>query len=126
MMKIGAQKVQKEGLSDSIDFVLGNALHMPFGGGEFDGLTCAFGVRNFSRREKGLEEFHRVLAPGGQLAILEFSLPGNPVIRFFYRFFLEHIVPVAGSIISHDRSAYNYLNKSVQHFIYGDAMVKKD
>ena len=125
MMKIGAQKVQKQGLSASIDFVLGNAQDMPFGDGEFDGLTCAFGVRNFSCLEKGLAEFHRVMAPGGQLAILEFSLPGNPVIRFFYKFFLEHIMPLVGSMISHDRPAYNYLNKSVQNFVYGDAMVKK-
>ncbi len=125
MMKIGAQKVQKDGFSASIDFVLGNAQEMPFGDGEFDCLTCAFGVRNFSCLEKGLAEFHRVLSPGGQLAILEFSLPGNPVIRFFYKFFLEHIIPLVGKIISHDRPAYNYLNKSVQNFIYGDAMVKK-
>ena len=125
MMKIGAQKAQQEGLSGSIDFVLGNARDMPFGDGTFDCLTCGFGVRNFSCLEKGLAEFYRVLTPGGQLAILEFSLPVNPVIRFFYKFFLEHIIPLAGRIISHDRPAYNYLNKSVQHFIYGDAMVKK-
>lgn len=125
MMKIGAQKARKAGLSASLDFVLGNAQDMPFGDDAFDGLTCAFGVRNFSCLEKGLAEFHRVLAPGGQLAILEFSLPVNPVIRFFYKFFLEHIIPLAGRIFSHDRPAYNYLNKSVQHFIYGDAMVKK-
>ena len=125
MMKIGAQKVQREGFSACMDFVLGNAQDMPFADGAFDCLTCAFGVRNFSCMEKGLAEFHRVLTPGGQLAILEFSLPGNPVILFFYRFFLAHILPLVGRIISHDRSAYHYLNKSVQAFIWGDAMVKK-
>lgn len=125
MMRIGARKAQKEGFSASLDFVLGNAQDMPFGDGEFDCLTCAFGVRNFSCLEKGLAEFHRVLTPGGQLAILEFSLPGNPVILFFYKYFLEHILPLVGRIFSHDRSAYQYLNKSVQNFIWGEAMVKK-
>lgn len=125
MMRIGVRKAQKEGFSASLDFVLGNAQDMPFGDGEFDCLTCAFGVRNFSCLEKGLAEFHRVLTPGGQLAILEFSLPGNPVILFFYKYFLEHILPLVGRIFSHDRSAYQYLNKSVQNFIWGEAMVKK-
>jgi demethylmenaquinone methyltransferase/2-methoxy-6-polyprenyl-1,4-benzoquinol methylase len=125
MMKIGAQKAEKEGLASSMDFILGNAQDMPFRDGEFDCLTCGFGVRNFSCLEKGLAEFHRVLTPGGQLAILEFSLPRNTVIRFFYKCFLEHILPLVGRIFSHDRSAYNYLNKSVQNFIWGDAMVKK-
>lgn len=122
MMRIGARKAQKEGFSASLDFVLGNAQDMPFGDGEFDCLTCAFGVRNFLCLEKGLAEFQRVLTPGGQLAILEFSLPGNPVILFFYKYFLEHILPLVGRIFSHDRSAYNYLNKSVQNFIWGEAM----
>ena len=125
MMRIGAIKAQKEGFSASLDFVLGDAQDMPFGDGEFDCLTCAFGVRNFSCLEKGLAEFHRVLAPDGQLAILEFSLPGNPVILFIYKYFLEHIIPLVGRVFSHDRSAYNYLNKSVQSFIWGEAMVKK-
>lgn len=125
MMRIGAEKVKKAGLEDKIAFDLGSALEMPYADSEYDALTCAYGVRNFSDLDKGLQEFHRVLKPGGQLAILEFSYPTNPIIRFGYDMFFSHILPIIGRIISNDQTAYSYLNKSVKDFIWGEEMVKR-
>lgn len=124
MMRIGAEKVAKAGLTDRIAFQLGSALDMPYQEGEYDALTCAYGVRNFSDLDKGLQEFRRVLRPGGQLAILEFSYPTNPIIRFGYDLFFSHILPFIGRIVSNDQTAYSYLNRSVKEFIWGEEMVR--
>lgn len=125
MMRIGAEKVKKAGLEDKIAFELGSALEMPYRNDEYDALTCAYGVRNFSDLDKGLQEFYRVLKPGGQLAILEFSYPTNPIIRFGYDLFFSHILPLIGRIVSNDQTAYSYLNKSVKEFIWGEEMVAR-
>lgn len=125
MMKIGAEKVAKAGLQDKIKFQLGSALEMPYDDQTYDTLTCAYGVRNFSDLDKGLGEFNRVLKPGGQLAILEFSYPTNPIIRFGYDMFFSHILPLIGRVVSSDKTAYSYLNKSVKEFIWGEKMVER-
>lgn len=125
MMKIGAEKVAKAGLQDKIKFQLGSALEMPYDDQTYDTLTCAYGVRNFSDLDKGLGEFYRVLKPGGQLAILEFSYPTNPIIRFGYDMFFSHILPLIGRVVSSDKTAYSYLNKSVKEFIWGEKMVER-
>lgn len=125
MMRIGAEKVKAAGLEQKIAFELGSALDMPYAEGEYDALTCAYGVRNFSDLDKGLQEFHRVLKPEGQLAILEFSYPTNPIIRFGYDLFFSNILPLIGRIVSKDQTAYSYLNKSVKEFIWGEEMVKR-
>ena len=125
MMKIGKEKVAKAGCADRISFVLGSAQNMPFDNASYDALTCAYGVRNFSDLDAGLREFYRVLKPGGQLVILEFSYPTNPLIRWGYDLFFSHVLPLVGRIVSKDKTAYSYLNKSVKEFIWGDDMQRK-
>ena len=124
MMRVGEEKVRCKGFSDRISFDYGSALDMPYSSGTFDAVTCAYGVRNFSDLDKGLREFHRTLKPGGQLVILEFSYPTNPVIRFVYDMFFSHILPVVGRIVSKDKSAYSYLNRSVKNFLWGEEMIR--
>jgi ubiquinone/menaquinone biosynthesis methyltransferases len=125
MMKIGREKARKAALADAITFEEGSALEMPYSDSSFDTVTCAYGVRNFSDLDKGLTEMHRVLRAGGQLMILEFSYPGNPVIRAIYDFFFTRIMPVVGKMISKDPSAYVYFCKSVKGFIWGDEMAAR-
>lgn len=122
MMAIGEEKVRRSGHSDKVSFLKGDAGRMPFPDGEFDAVTCAYGVRNFSDLEGGLKEMRRVLRPGGELMILEFSYPGNPVIRWGYDLYFSHILPLVGRILSRDSTAYRYLNKSVKGFIWGEEM----
>lgn len=122
MMKVGEQKMAELGYSDRVRFDYGSALEMPYDNEEFDAVTCAYGVRNFSDLDKGLREMYRVLRPGGQLVILEFSYPGNPLIRWVYDFLFTHLMPIVGRLISKDPTAYVYFSKSVKDFIWGEEM----
>lgn len=123
MMKIGAEKVERKGLSDRISFRQGSALEMPYADGSFDAVTCAYGVRNFSELDRGLSEMYRVMRSGGQLMVLEFSYPSNPVIRAVYDFFFSNLMPLVGRIVSKDPSAYKYFRESVKNFIWGEEML---
>ena len=108
-----------------VEFVYGNAQEMPFADNSFDGVTCAFGCRNFSDLDAGLREMYRVLKPGGQVTILEFSYPTNPIVRALYDIYFSHLLPFIGRMVSRDKTAYTYLNKSVKHFIWGEAFVQR-
>jgi len=123
MMRIGEAKVQKKGLADRVHFDLGSAQDMPYHEAQYDAVTCAYGVRNFANLDEGLSEMSRVLKPGGQLVILEFSYPANPFVRFFYNLYFTHIMPLVGRLFSKDKAAYNYLNRSVKNFIWGQEMI---
>ena len=124
MMAIGEKKVQ-EFKNSKVRFVYGNAQEMPFEDKSFDAVTCAFGCRNFQDLDAGLKEMYRVLKPGGQVTILEFSYPKNPFIRWVYDLYFSHILPFVGRIVSRDKTAYSYLNTSVKHFCWGEAFVKR-
>lgn len=123
MMAIGRQKAEREGVGEKIDFVAGSALDMPFENGQFEALTCAYGVRNFSDLDRGLSEMYRVLQPGGQLVVLEFSYPQNRLIRWAYDLYFSHIMPLIGRVISKDAGAYTYFLHSVKSFIWGEEML---
>lgn len=124
MMKIGKRKTEKAGMSDIISFNECSALDMPYPDSSFDAVTCAYGVRNFSDLDKGLSEMFRVLRPGGQLMILEFSYPSNKIVRPLYDFFFTHLMPLVGKALSKDKSAYTYFRNSVKSFIWGQEMVE--
>jgi hypothetical protein len=71
-----------------------------------------------------MREAHRVLKPGGRLAVLEFSLPANPVIRQIYLAYFRHVLPVLGGFISGNSAAYRYLNRTVEAFPYGKSFLR--
>lgn len=93
-----------------------DALTLPLQDGAFQAVTVAFGLRNFVHYEKGLQELYRVLAPGGTLAILEFTTPPNAAFRAVYSFYSTHVLPRLGAAISGSGHAYSYLPDSVRHF----------
>ncbi len=99
-----------------------DALRLPFVDGAFDGATIAFGVRNFQHPLAGLTEVFRVLRSGGRLAVLEFSMPRQPV-RFFYDLYFRNILPRIGGFITGSRSPYEYLPASVHTFPEGAAFL---
>ena len=123
MMAIGKEKVERLKLK-GVDFVHGNAQEMPFEDESFDGVTCAFGCRNFSDLDAGLREMHRVLKRGGQVTILEFSYPTNRLVRAVYDLYFTCILPGIGRLVSRDKTAYTYLNRSVKSFCWGEAFVQ--
>lgn len=125
MLDRGAKKINRLGLDHLINLRIDDSEELSFDNETFDGVTCAFGVRNFEDLHKGLTEALRVLVPGGSLVILEFSKPRMFPMKQIFHFYFNYFMPRIGSWISHDRSAYKYLSKSVQQFPEGSRFVEK-
>lgn len=121
MLEIGRRKIAKRNLSDKYALQKGDAAAIPFDAAAFDAVTVSFGIRNVDDVRQGLREMRRILKPGGRALILEFSLPGNALMRTLYLFYFRHILPPIGSVISGDGHAYRYLNRTVESFPYGEA-----
>ncbi len=123
MLEIGKIKAKKKNLSRSITFVEGDAENLPFSNNTFDAITVAFGVRNFENVQKGLVEMNRVLKPGGQLIILEFSKTNSIFFNGIFNAYFKYLLPWIGRLISKDAQAYRYLYDSVQAFPSGEAFL---
>lgn len=93
-----------------------DALTLPVRGGALDLVTVAFGFRNLTNYQAGLEEMRRVLRTGGTAAILEFSQPPNRIFAAAYNFYSRRILPWIGGVLSGSRDAYTYLPESVRKF----------
>jgi demethylmenaquinone methyltransferase / 2-methoxy-6-polyprenyl-1,4-benzoquinol methylase len=93
-----------------------DALSLPLRDASLDLITVAFGFRNLSNYERGLDEMLRVLKPGGVAAVLEFSQPTNRAFAALYGFFSTRVLPRVGAMISGSREAYSYLPESIQKF----------
>jgi demethylmenaquinone methyltransferase / 2-methoxy-6-polyprenyl-1,4-benzoquinol methylase len=119
MLRRGAAKFSSRGAVA----IEADALHLPVADSSLDLITTAFGFRNLSNYADGLREFHRVLAPGGQLGILDFSEPGG-VLGKLYAFYFRHILPVIGKALSGTAGPYAYLPASVERFPAPPAMME--
>jgi len=121
MLDIGRRKIQKKNWQGVIQLEQGDSENLRFADNTFDGATVAFGVRNFQDLRKGLGEIHRVLKPGGELVVLEFSKPRIFPFKQVYHFYFRNILPLIGRFTSKDPRAYAYLYESVQAFPDGEA-----
>ena len=111
MLLRGAAKFARHGAVA----VEADALHLPIANDSLQLLTTAFGFRNLANYDAGLREFHRVLKPGGQLGILDFSEPGG-VLGKLYAFYFRRVLPRIGRLLSGASKAYTYLPASVGSF----------
>jgi demethylmenaquinone methyltransferase/2-methoxy-6-polyprenyl-1,4-benzoquinol methylase len=93
-----------------------DALELPLGDDSIDAVSIAFGFRNLANYAHGLAEFHRVLKPGGVLAILEFSHPHGWLMKSCYGFYSRVVLPAVGGLLSGSREAYSYLPESIRRF----------
>ena len=118
MLAIGKQKFPEK----PIDWLEVSVLDMPFADNSFDAVVCAYGVRNFSDLNKGLQEMYRVLKPNGQLRILEFAMPQNKLVRGVYSLYFSRLMPLVGGWLSGDKQAYEYLFESVNRFLTPEQM----
>ena len=124
MLNIGKKKIVTEGMSGTIDMIVGDSENLPFENNKFDAITVAYGVRNFENLERGLSEMQRVLKPKGKLVVLEFSQPRVFPFRQLFNFYFKNILPLIGKMTSKDNRAYTYLYESVQAFPDGDNFLK--
>ena len=125
MIDIAIKKTEKGEYSFTLyEYQLANAEALPFADGEFNAVTCAFGVRNFVNLEQGLNEMLRVIKPGGRMVILELATPDNKFITPFYNFYTKHVIPCLGGCIAGNRDAYTYLHESITRFPKGESFMK--
>ena len=116
MMALVKGKAEKAGVGERISLQVADGEALPYGEASFDRVTCAFGIRNFEHKEKGLTEFFRVVKPGGKAVILELSVPQSRLIRWAYDLYFLHVLPGIGGAVSGDKAAYRYLPASVHSF----------
>ncbi|NLT35175.1 MAG: bifunctional demethylmenaquinone methyltransferase/2-methoxy-6-polyprenyl-1,4-benzoquinol methylase UbiE [Gaiellales bacterium] len=121
MLEVAREKCGKNQLF--VDFMLGDALTLPFADGSFDACTVGFGIRNVQDISAAFAEMGRVCRPGARVVCLEITHPQVPGFRQFYGFWFDRVVPWLGRLTSRDLSAYSYLPASVKRFPGPDALL---
>ena len=123
MMEIGRKKVKELGLDGVITFAKEDCEQLSFADDTFDAVTAAFGIRNFAHLDKGLREMCRVLRPGGHLSIVELTTPPRFPMKQLFWVYSHVVLPVYGRLVSKDRSAYTYLQRTIEAFPQGETMM---
>jgi demethylmenaquinone methyltransferase/2-methoxy-6-polyprenyl-1,4-benzoquinol methylase len=118
------QRAAVKGRGTTLRWIEADALRLPFPDGHFNLVTSAFGFRNLADYDAGLREIARVLAPGGECAILDFGEPGG-LIGHGYRIYFKKVLPAIGTLISGVRGPYAYLPASVERFPAPDEMLNR-
>ncbi len=116
MLIEGRKRAEAEQMAASLDWVVGDAMALPFDDNTFDVYTISFGIRNVTRPEDALAEAYRVLKPGGRLMVLEFSQIPNDLMQKVYDLYSFNIIPQMGQMIAGDRDSYQYLVESIRKF----------
>ncbi|SFQ06667.1 demethylmenaquinone methyltransferase / 2-methoxy-6-polyprenyl-1,4-benzoquinol methylase [Roseivivax halotolerans] len=116
MLVAGRQRAEAAEMAESLDWVVGDAMSLPFPASSFDVYTISFGIRNVTRPEVALREAHRVLKPGGRLMVLEFSRIPQPGLQKLYDLYSFNAIPAMGQAIAGDRDSYRYLVESIRRF----------
>ncbi len=114
MLSIGRDRLINHGLIQGIEYVQANAEALPFASNHFHCVTMAFGLRNVTHKDAALREIFRVLKPGGQLLVLEFSKPVLPGLNKLYDLYSFSLLPWLGEKIAKDRDSYQYLAESIR------------
>ncbi|MDC1024665.1 bifunctional demethylmenaquinone methyltransferase/2-methoxy-6-polyprenyl-1,4-benzoquinol methylase UbiE [Flavobacteriales bacterium] len=124
MIYVGNKKIQQKKLNDRIKLSIEDSENLPFENDSYDAITAGFGVRNFENLEKGLSEIYRVVKKNGYVVILEPSTPKVFPLKQIFSIYFQKILPLIGSLVSKDKSAYSYLPNSVKSFPDGDDFLK--
>ncbi len=116
MLAEGRKRAEAGKLADRLDWVVGDAMALPFEDNSFDVYTISFGIRNVTRIDDALREALRVLRPGGRLMVLEFSQLPDAGLQKLYDLYSFNVIPRMGKLIAGDRDSYQYLVESIRRF----------
>ena len=125
MLDIGRQKKEAAGINGTLEFIEADTLQLPFSDDHFQLVTVAFGLRNVTDTQRGIEEMIRVCRPDGRVAILEFSMPRWQPFRSVYGWYFRSVLPRIGQLMTRSEdAAYSYLPDSVHEFPYGERLAE--
>lgn len=113
MLTRGRDRLIDQGFASNVRFAQVNAERLPFADGAFDCVTIGFGLRNVTNKPAALASMRRVLKPGGQLLVLEFSHPA-PALKPLYDAYSFRVLPLMGRIVAKDDASYRYLAESIR------------
>lgn len=116
MLLEGQKRAEATDKAHALDWVVGDAMALPFEDNTFDVYTISFGIRNVTRVEDALTEAYRVLRPGGRLMVLEFSQIPNDLMQKAYDLYSFNVIPAMGKLVTGDRDSYQYLVESIRRF----------
>ncbi len=116
MLIEGRKRAEAAQMAGQLDWVVGDAMALPFADNSFDVYTISFGIRNVTRPQEALAEAYRVLKPGGRLMVLEFSKIPTPALQWAYDRYSFNLIPAMGQLIANDRDSYQYLVESIRRF----------
>jgi demethylmenaquinone methyltransferase/2-methoxy-6-polyprenyl-1,4-benzoquinol methylase len=114
MLERGRDRLLNDGLVGNVRCVQANAERLPFPDGSFDCVTIGFGLRNVTDKAAALASMRRVLRPGGQLLVLEFSHPSTPGLKSLYDTYSFRVLPLIGRVVAGDAASYRYLAESIR------------
>lgn len=116
MLEIAKTKIN----NDAVNFIIADAIALPFEDATFDFITCTFGIRNFQEIEKAIVEARRVLKKGGKFAIMEFMPEADKshgrIFHKAHRFYIKTVLPKFDRLFKNDSSSYEYLSQSILAF----------
>ncbi len=116
MLIEGQKRADAENMASRLNWVVGDAMDLPFESNSFDVYTISFGIRNVTRIPDALKEAYRVLKPGGRLMVLEFSQIPNDLMQAVYDAYSFNVIPGMGRVVANDRDSYQYLVESIRKF----------
>lgn len=116
MLVEGRKRAEADQMASSLNWVVGDAMALPFEDNSFDVYTISFGIRNVVRPQDALNEAYRVLRPGGRLMVLEFSQIPNDMMQKVYDLYSFNVIPKMGKLIANDAESYQYLVESIRKF----------
>lgn len=114
MLHIGRDRLLDKGFVGNVECIVADAERLPFDDNCFDCISIGFGLRNVTDKAAALESMYRVLKPGGQLLVLEFSTPVAPGLKPIYDAYSFKVLPLLGRLVADDEASYRYLAESIR------------
>jgi demethylmenaquinone methyltransferase/2-methoxy-6-polyprenyl-1,4-benzoquinol methylase len=114
MLEIGRDRLLDQGWVGNVECLVADAERLPFEDNAFDCITIGFGLRNVTDKAAALASMYRVLKPGGQMLVLEFSTPVAPGLKPIYDAYSFQVLPLLGRLVAQDAASYRYLAESIR------------